>query len=370
MNLLKTALKFVGVLLLIAVTALAVTLSYDKNCPTPETVEQLAGGITAVSYHCYGGPNVLVLQQIEKPVPADNEVLVKVHSAGVNPLDWHYMRGSPYFLRLGSGIGAPANTRLGVDFAGTVEAVGSTVTLFKPGDAVFGGRTGAFGQYITVRETGAIAHKPDSISFDQAGSVAIAAVTALQALGDKGQLQAGQKVLINGASGGVGTFAVQIARAMGAEVTGVSSARNHELVSSLGASHMIDYKTTNYTEGSERYDLIVDMIGNHSVGANSSVLKPGGRLVMVGGGKGDWFGPMIGPLAALVQSPFIEQEIILFIASLSQKDMKKLADLMASGEVAPVIDRTFALDRISEAIAYSESGRARGKIVVTGINSH
>lgn len=369
MKLLKTALKILSMLLLVGIMGLAVTIRYQKDCPPPETIAQSDDGISAVTHHCYGGPEVLVLQQLEKPVPAANEVLVKVHSAGVNPLDWHYMRGAPYLMRLMSGIGAPAQARLGVDFAGTVEAVGSDVTRFKPGEAVFGGRTGAFGQYITVREAGAIAHKPDNISFDQAGSVAIAAVTALQALQDKGQLQAGQSVLINGASGGVGTFAVQIARAMGAEVTGVSSARNHPLVQSLGANHMIDYKQESYAEGNERYDLIVDMIGNHSLRANSGVLKPGGKLVMVGGGgEGNWVGPIIRPLAAMAQSPFIEQELIMLMATLSPDGMQQLSSLMATGDLVPVVDRTFRLDQVSDAIAYSESGRARGKIVITGIN--
>jgi len=368
MKLVKALFKVVVVLLLVAAVGLALVISYDEDCPSGGVPTDVEHGITAVTYHCYGGPEVLALEQVKKPVPADNEVLVKVHSAGVNPLDWHYMRGSPYFMRLGSGLGAPENSRMGVDFAGTVEAVGSSVTRFKPGDEVFGGHNGAFGEYVSVRETSAIGHKPGNISFDQAGSVAIAATTALRALRDKGQLQAGQKVLINGASGGVGTFAVQIASAMGAEVTGVSSSRNHELVRSLGASHMIDYKTESYTTGSERYDLIMDMVGNHSPGANTGILNPTGRLVMVGGGKGNWIGPAIRPLMALLQSPFIDQEMILIMASLSGKDMEHLAQLIAAGDLIPVVDRSYSLQEIQEAIAYSESGRARGKIVITGIN--
>lgn len=368
MTFVKLLLKSVATLLLIAIVGLAITISYDTDCPAPQ--DSVSNGITAVSYHCYGGPEVLVLQQVKKPVPADTEVLVKVHSAGVNPLDWHYMRGSPYFMRLSSGLGAPNDSRFGVDFAGTVESVGSKVTRFKPGDAVFGGQTGAFGQYISVSHTGAIAHKPENVSFDQAGGVAIAAVTALQALRDEGQLKAGHKVLINGASGGVGTFAVQIAKAMGAQVTGVSSPRNHERVRDLGADHMIDYKTENYTRGSERYDLILDMIGNHSPLANASVLTPKGKLLMVGGGKGDWVGPVIGPLKALLQSPLIDQEMILIMAVLSGESMEALAEMMRSEQLVTSIDRSYALEDIRDAIAYSESGRARGKIVISGINSN
>ncbi|PLW70999.1 NAD(P)-dependent alcohol dehydrogenase [Pseudohalioglobus lutimaris] len=301
---------------------------------------------------------------MEKPVPGEQEVLVRVHWAGVNPLDWHYMRGSPYLMRLGSGLGSPSDTRMGVDFSGTVEAVGAGVTRFKPGDEVFGGANGSFAQYVIVKEAGAIALKPANISFAQAGTVAIAGVTALQALQEKGQLQPGQKVLINGASGGVGTFAVQIARSMGAEVTGVSSQRNHELLRSLGASHVIDYKQQSYAEGDERYDLIVDMISNHSPMANSRVLNPEGRLVMIGGASGDWVGPLKGPLLAMLQSPMVEQEVIVLMARLSAEDMEGLAELMRNGDLTPVIGKTYPLKEIADAMALSESGRARGKIAI------
>ena len=364
MRVLKAVVKIVALLLIVCVVALAMAIGYSKDCPESSVLPSGTESFTAVTYGCYGPPEVLELTQIEKPVPAPEQILVKVHSAGVNPLDWHYMRGSPYIMRLSSGLGSPSSTRLGVDFAGTVEAVGANVTRYKPGDAIFGGANGAFAQYLTVKETGAIALKPLNISFAQASTVGIAGITALQALKDKGQLQAGQKVLVNGASGGVGTFAVQIARAMGAEVTGVSSQRNHALLRSLGASHTIDYKQESYIEGSQRYDLIVDNIGNHSPRENSQVLTPNGRLVMVGGASGDWVGPLKNPLLAMVQSPMIDQEVILLMAQLSAEALAELADLMRSGDVTPAVSRTFPLEAIADAIALSESGRARGKIAI------
>lgn len=364
MRIVKALLKLVALVLVISIAGLAVAISYNTDCPAPRVDASGGETITAAVFDCYGPPEVIQLAQIDKPVPAANEVLVKVHSAGVNPLDWHYMRGSPYLMRLASGLGAPKDTRMGVDFSGTVESVGSDVTDFKPGDQVFGGSNGAFAQYITVRQTGAIAHKPENVSFAQAGTVAIAGVTALQGVRDKGQLQAGQKILVNGASGGVGTFAVQIARAMGAEVTGVSSTRNHDLLRSLGANHVIDYKTQNYTEGPQRYDLIIDMIGNHSPKSNAAVLTPNGRLVIVGGAKGDWVGPLQGPLRAMLQSPMLDQEVIVLMAQLSGSDIEDLADMMLAGDVLPVVGKSFALEEVAEAMVLSESGRARGKIVI------
>ena len=363
MWLIKIVLKAVAIVVLVGVAILALAISYSSSCPGP-TPAGSGETMTAVTYQCYGGPEVLQLSQISKPEPGPKEVLVKVHYAGVNPLDWHYMRGSPYLMRLGSGIGAPTDSRLGVDFAGVVESVGEHVRKFKPGDKVFGGRSGAFGEYIVAREMGPIAHLPDKVSLEQAATVGIAGLTALQALRDKGQLQAGQKVLINGASGGVGTFAVQIARSMGAEVTGVSSAGNHPMVRKLGAHHVIDYKQEDYTQGSERYDLIVDMVGNHSARANSGVLTPGGRLVLVGGGKGDWIGPIGKPLQALFYGPFIEQEMIILMAKMNNEDLNTLAGLMASGQLSPVIGHHYPLAEISEAMALSESSRARGKIAI------
>ena len=319
--------------------------------------------------HCeYGTVDVLRLEDLEKPVPGDDEILVKVQAAAINPLDWHYMRGTPYVMRLDSGLRKPRDLRLGVDFAGTVEAVGGNVTQFKPGDGVFGGRSGALAQYLVVRQDRAVATKPANVSFEQAGGVAIAATTALQGLRDVGRLKAGDKVLINGASGGVGTYAVQIAKSMGAEVTGVSSARNHDLVRSLGADHVIDYKTQDYTESDQRYDVILDNVGNRSLSENRRVLVPDGRYVLIGGGgpdAGNWVGPLAKPLLALVVSPFVSQDMAPFVARLSKQDMEALAGMMASGIVTPVIDRRYPLAETPEAIRYLEQGRARGKVVIT-----
>lgn len=352
------------IFLAVAISSLAVVLSYDATCePAPE----ISSGATLMKgyiYRCYGSPDVLEFVDIEKPTPADDEVLVKIHSAGVNPLDWHYMRGSPYFMRLEAGIGRPKDTRIGVDFAGTVEAVGSKVAKFRPGDEVFGGRAGAFAEYVTVPEDRALALKPANVTFAQAASVGIAAVTALQALRDKGQIGPGKKVLINGASGGVGTFAVQIAKSLGAEVTGVCSTRNVDMVRSLGADHVFDYKKEDYTESGQQYDLIVDMVSNHSLSANRSVLAPDGMLVIVGGSKGDWIGPLAGPLKALFVAPFVDQELITLLAQLRQDDLAMLAELMQAGEVVPVIDRHYPLSELAAAIRYSEGGHARGKIII------
>jgi NADPH:quinone reductase-like Zn-dependent oxidoreductase len=319
----------------------------------------------AIVARCYGPPEVLKLAEVQKPIPKDNELLVKVRAASVNPLDWHMMRGSPYIMRLDAGIGAPKDTRMGVDFAGTVEAVGRNVTQFKVGDEVFGGRDGAFAEYIQVREDRAVALKPSNITFEQAAAVPIAALTALQALRDQGHLQRGQRVLINGASGGVGTFAIQIAKSIGAEVTGVCSTRNVEMVRKLGADRVIDYTKESYTSGTEQYDLILDNVGNEGLLASRRVLKPDGIFVIIGGPKGDWLGPLASPLKAMVVSPFVKQKMGFFIASMDPKDLNTLRDLMQSGAVTPVIDRTYPLAQTPEAVAYVEEGHARGKVVIT-----
>jgi NADPH:quinone reductase-like Zn-dependent oxidoreductase len=318
----------------------------------------------AIVYRCYGSPEVLAFEDTAKPVPADDEVLVKVHAAAVNPLDWHYMRGTPYFLRLGSGLGSHKDSRLGVDFAGTVEAVGKDVTRYKAGDAVFGGANGAFAEYVTIAENRGLAAKPANVSFEQAASAPIAAITALQGLRDEGQIKPGQKVLINGASGGVGTFAVQIAKSLGAEVTGVCSTRNLELVRSIGADHVVDYTRENYTESGKLYDLIIDNVGNHSLSANRRALSPEGRLVIVGGQGGNWLGPMLRPLGAMMLSPFMDQKMGMMLARMDKDDLAVLADLMQAGKVTPVIDRRFPLNEVPAAIRYSEEGHARGKIII------
>ena len=353
-------LMFLGV----AISSLALVLSHNSACEPAPTVFDETELMKAIVYRCYGSPDVLEFEDAKKPTPADDEVLVKVVAASVNPLDWHFMRGTPYFLRLMSGLSAPNETSLGVDFAGTVEAVGSNVKRFKPGDEVFGGGNGAFAEYITVGEDGALAMKPANVSFRQAASVPIAALTALQALRDTGKLEPGQKVLINGASGGVGTFAVQIAKSFGAEVTGVCSTRNVEMVRSIGADHVFDYTKEDYTESGKRYDLIIDMVGNHSLSANRRVLTPEGIFVIVGGSKGNWLAPLMGPIKALMLSPFVGQEFVMILAKLSQEDLAILGEFMQAGFVTPVIDRSFRLSEVPAALRYSEEGHAQGKIII------
>ena len=323
----------------------------------------------AVVYCDYGVPN-LKLQEIEKPTPADDQLLVKVRAASVNPLDWHFIEGTPYIGRFLFGFGArkPKDTRLGVDFAGTIEAVGKNVTKFKPGDEVFGGRDGAFADYVCVREARAVALKPANITFEQAAAVPIAGITALQALRDKGQIQAGQKVLINGASGGVGTFAVQIAKSYGAEVTGVCSTRNLDLVRSLGADHVIDYTKEDFAKSGNHYDLILDNVGNQPLAKFRSALNPKGICVMIGGGgpnDGRWVGPMARPIKALILSPFVSQKFGMMLAELNHNDLAFMGDLMQSGKVKPIIDRTYKLSDLADAIRYLEQGHARGKVVIT-----
>jgi NADPH:quinone reductase-like Zn-dependent oxidoreductase len=348
----------------LAIVSLAVALSYESPCGEPTALPEQAERMKAIVLRCYGPPEVLKLEEVAIPTAADNEVLVRVRAAAVNPLDWHRLRGSPYIMRLPDGFGAPKDTRMGVDFAGTVEAVGKSVTQFKPGDEVFGGRSGALAEYLTVREDRALVHKPPNMTFEQAAAIPVAAVTALQGLRDKGQIQPGQKVLINGASGGVGTFAVQIAKSFGAEVIGVCSTRNVDLVRSIGADHVIDYKQENFTEGNQRYDLIIDNVGNHGVLKLRGVLKPSGKIVIIGGPKGNWLGPFSGVIQAIVVSPFVDEEIGMFIADLNQKDLNLLADLAREGKITSVINRRYTLDQVPEAIAYLEEGHVRGKVVI------
>ena len=323
----------------------------------------------AVVYTDYGSPDALEIRDIKKPVPNDNQVLVKVRAASINPVDWHFMEGTPYIMRaMGVGLRKPKDPRLGVDVAGQVEAVGKNVTQFKPGDEVFGGKTGAFAEYVCARADRAIVLKPANITFEQAASVPIAAITALQALRDKGKVHAGQKVLINGASGGVGTFAVQIAKSFGADVTGVCSTRNLDLVRSLGADHVIDYTKEDFTKGDERYDVILDNVGTQPLSGFRHALQPKGICVMIGGGgpnDGGLIGPMGRPIVALLMSPFISQKMGMMMAELNKEDLTILGDLMQSGKVKPVIDRTYPLSQIAEAMRYLEAGHARGKVIIT-----
>jgi NADPH:quinone reductase-like Zn-dependent oxidoreductase len=347
------------------VGVLAHILSHDGPCGLAPPVAPGTQTMKAMVYRCYGSPQVVKLEEIPKPTLADDRILVRVHAASVNPLDWHYMRGKPYLVRPMAGLGVPTDIRLGVDFAGTVEAVGKQVTQFKPGDDVFGGADGAFAEYVTPRAKGSVVLKPANITFEQAAAVPVAAITALQALRDQGKLQAGQKVLVNGASGGVGTFAVQIAKALGADVTGVCSTRNVAMVQSLGASHVIDYTHEDFTRAPERYDMIVDNVGSHPASDYLRVLKPKGTLVIVGGSSnGAWIGGLWDALKAQMLAPFVSQKIGFFLAKLNQDDLNYLATLMQTGKVTPAIDRQYKLSDTAEAIRYVEAGHARGKVIV------
>lgn len=350
---------------LFAVVFVAYWMS-DNTCGDP-AVAAPASPVKAIVYCDYGTAEVLRLEDIDKPTPGDEEVLVRVRAAAANPLDWHYMRGTPYIIRLDAGLRKPGVIRLGVDFAGTVEAVGSNVTRLKPGDDVFGGKTGAFGEYVTVHQDRSVVPKPAGVTFEQAAAVPIAAVTALQALRDKGKVQPGQKVLINGASGGVGTFAVQLAKSFGADVTGVCSTRNLGMVRSLGADRVIDYTKEDFTEGSDRYDLVLDLVGNRGLSEIRRVMKPEGTTVLVGGGgpdAGNWIGPLFGPIKAMIYSPFVSQEFEPFLAQLNQEDLILLGDLIQAGKLTPVIDRRYPLSGVPEAIRYLEEGHARGKVII------
>jgi NADPH:quinone reductase-like Zn-dependent oxidoreductase len=359
-------LNSIVVLLAVGVLALALVMSHTSPCGPSPPLPAGATPMKAAVHYCYGSPDVLRYEDVAKPVPRDDEVLVKVHAASVNPFDWHALEGTPYFMRIDAGFGKPDDPRLGVDFAGTVEAVGKSVTRFKPGDEVFGGRFGALAEYVAVRETRAIALKPGNVTFEQAASVAIAGITALQALRDRGHIHAGDKVLINGASGGVGTFAVQIAKSFGAEVTGVCGTRHVELVRSIGADHVVDYTREDVTQGAARYDLVLDNVATHSVPQFKRVLNPNGVYVMVGSATpGNWFGWLENPLEGLLVSPFTTQKFGMMLAELKPDDLAALGALMQTGKLTPVIDRTYKLSEASEALRYLERGHARGKVVVT-----
>jgi len=324
----------------------------------------------AVRYHRYGGPDVLELQEVAMPAAGDGELLVRVRAASVNPLDWHFMRGAPYLVRMMAGLSRPkpSASRLGADMAGSVEAVGQDVTGFQPGDEVFGGleERGTLAEYISVRADAVVLQKPAGLTFEQAAAVPVAAFTALQALRDKGRVQPGQKVLVNGASGGVGTFAVQIAKALGAEVTGVCSTANVGMVASIGADHVVDYTREDFTRAERRYDLLIDIAGNRSLAETRRVLAPKGALVLVGGpNKGRWIGPFGRTIRMLMQSPAVSQRMVSFLAHQNRDDLAVLRELLDAGKVTPVIDRTYRLNQVAEAVRYLETGHARGKVVIT-----
>ncbi len=312
--------------------------------------------------HRYGAPDVLRLEEVERPAPTEEQVLVRVHATAINAHDWHMVRGKPYIARLSEGLRRPKDPSIGLDIAGVVEAVGSAVSHVRPGDRVFGSRYGAFAEYVAGRNMIAM---PASATFEQAAAVPTAGYTALQGLRDKGGLQAGEHVLINGAGGGVGTMAIQIAKALGAEVTAVTSTRNAELVGAIGADHVIDYTATDPMRTTDRYDLVLDIGGNHPLGRLTRILAPGGRVVLVGPGAGQWAGPIVRVVAAVLRTRFGKHPIRAFIADPNREDLAYLGELMEAGKLNPVIERTYPFERIPEAVAHVESGRAQGKVVVT-----
>lgn len=316
----------------------------------------------AIVYHDYGSPDVLRCEEIEKPRPGDNEVLIKVRAASVNPFDWRLMRGRPLFIRpMIGGLRKPKETRTGRDAAGQVETVGRNVTHFKPGDEVFGACPGAFAEYVCAAEDRLVL-KPANISFEDAAAVPIAALTALQGLRDNGRIERGQKVLIDGASGGVGTFAIQIAKSFGAEVTAVCSTGKLETARSLGADHVIDYTREDFTRRGERYDLIFAVNGYHSILDYMRALNQSGIYVMAGGG---W--PQM--IQTMVLGPFLSRmgskKMCFFAAKIDQKDLVILKNLLETGKIVPIIDKRYPLSEAAEAVRYLEEGHAKGKVVIT-----
>jgi NADPH:quinone reductase-like Zn-dependent oxidoreductase len=356
----------IAVLVVAALAALAFALSHNSAPAPAPLLSSDAIRMQAIVYRQYGSPDVLKLEDVAKPTPAHNELLIKVRAASVNPLDWHFMRGTPYVMRMQVGMGRPKFARLGVDFSGTVEAVGKDIKLFKIGDEIFGTADGALAEYVTSTEVG-LALKPANMTFQQAASVPIAGLTALQGLRDQGNIQPGQRVLINGASGGVGTFAVQIAKSLGAEVTGVCSTGNVEMVRSIGADHVIDYTKEDYTKGTQRYDVIFDTVGNHALLDHRQVLGPHGILIIVGAPSDDpWIGPLARFLKAFVISPFVSQKFVSFLADPNKTDdLSTLRELMLAGRLVPVIDRQYSLSEVPAAMRYLEKGHARGKLVIS-----
>ena len=323
----------------------------------------------AMVYTKYGPPDVLELAEVEKPTPKDDEVLLKVHAASVNPADWHLLRGKPYIARLQLGLRKPKDRVLGCDVAGQIEAVGENVTMLQPGDEVFGSPFmhgfGAFAECVCVSED-LLAPKPATLSFEQAAAVPLAASTALQGLRDHGRIEPGHKVLIIGASGGVGTFAVQIAKSFDAEVSGVCSTRNVEMVRSLGAEHVIDYTQEDFTQSGQKYDLIFQLAGTRSPSECRSALTSNGTLVISSGeSEGRWIGPVDRVIKALVLSPFVSQKMASFTVKPNKEDLQFLKQLIEAGTLTPLIDRTYPLGETPEAIRYLENGHARGKVIIS-----
>lgn len=349
----------------VAVGALALWMSHDSPCGAAQAVRPGTPSMRAVVHRCYGSPDVARLETVPKPAVPDHAVLIRVRAASVNPIDWHYLEGKPYLVRTSSGWGAPHDIRLGTDFAGTVEAIGRSVARFKVGDEVYGGADGSFAQYLTIPENRGVALMPANLTFEQAAAVPVAALTALQALRDQGRVRAGQRVLINGAGGGVGTYAVQIAKAYGAEVTAVTDTGSLDRVRSIGADHVIDYTREDFTRGAQRYDLIVDCGGGHSLLAYGRVLTPHGTYVLVGAADmGQWIDPVEDFIEPMVLSRFTSRRFVAFISHLSQADLVTLRDLIQAGKVMPVIDRRYPLDETAAALRYAETQHLRGKVVI------
>lgn len=356
---------FVLLIFLIVVLVVVGYIRSDNVCPTMSTPkgETMLGAVQCE----YGGPDGIDIATLAKPVPQADEILIKVQAASVNPLDWHYLRGIPYLLRLSAGLKKPSDVMVGVDYSGIVEAVGEGVTRFSPGDEVFGGKSGAFSQYLLVKSDRAMARKPTNAPHSWAAAMPIAAITALQAIRDIANLRAGQTVLINGASGGVGTYAVQLAKNIGVEVTGVSSGRNRELVLSLGADHHIDYTKQDFVNGGKQYDAVIDLVGNRSLSEIRSVLTENGICILLSGGSpedGHWIGPLITPVKAMLYSPFVSQTFVTMMAQSNSKDFEILAAIMESGQLKSVIDKQFPLAQTADALRYIETGRARGKVII------
>ena len=319
----------------------------------------------AIVQDTYGSADVLELRDINKPEVGDDDVLVRVHAAGVDQGVWHLMTGLPYLIRLGFGLRAPKIRVRGMDVAGQIEAVGKNVTQFQAGDEVFGACDGSFAEYACGGEV-KFAPKPSNLTFEQAAAVPVSACTALQGLRDKGEVQAGHRVLIIGASGGVGTFAVQLAKAFGAEVTGLCSTTKVDLVRSIGADRVIDYTRNDFAQTGQRYDVILDIAGNRSLSHLRRTLTPRGTLVIAGGEEGGrWFGGVDRQIRALMLSPFVRHNLRSFISMASREDLQFLKELIEAGKVTPVIDRTYSLSEVPEAIRYLEEGHARGKVVIT-----
>ena len=313
----------------------------------------------------FGPPEVVELRDLETPVPGDDEVLVRIRASSINMSDWYGVRGRPVIGRVAMGLRGPKELRLGTDYAGQVEAVGKDVTEFRPGDEVFGGRTGAWADYVVAKADRGIVPKPANVTFEEAAAVPVAALTALQGLRDQGQLQPGQKVLINGASGGVGTFAVLIAKALGAEVTAVCSTRNVEIARSLGADHVVDYTREDFARRGERYDLLVDIAGGRSWSDCKRVLEPRRTLVIVGGPRKALLGPLGGVIRLRLRALFGSRKVAFFIAKFNKEDMEALRELLEAGKLTPVIDARYELSEIADAFRYMGEGHPRGKVVVT-----